>query len=93
MHPVISKFSNNLFYRGNLHDGLTPQDRELPLGSLPGDEPVVFINVFGREQQQGTSKCNSKEAHTVADILGYIGRKSVSWEEIGIITPYSYVIN
>eukprot|EP01060_Flectonema_neradi_P034414 TRINITY_DN6037_c0_g1_i3.p1 TRINITY_DN6037_c0_g1~~TRINITY_DN6037_c0_g1_i3.p1 ORF type:complete len:156 (+),score=34.38 TRINITY_DN6037_c0_g1_i3:342-809(+) len=91
MHPSISSFSNQLFYKGEINDGVGPRDRELPLGSLPNDNPVSFINVHGRDQQQGTSKFNQREAQVVSDMVRYVGGKNVTWEEIGVITPYAYV--
>lgn len=79
MHPEIVNFSNNCFYQGKLSSNYQPFFKEIDLN------PIEIINVFGQEQQIGTSFINENEVDKVIEIEKQLGQH---FNEIVIISPY-----
>ena len=94
MHPAISLFPNERFYKGKLIDGVEASERPNPAGLLWNDweVPIVFLPVEGGEttSPDGASKENHAEAGWAARLLeGLLDAGDLQSEDIGIITPYA----
>jgi len=94
MHPAISLFPNDRFYKGKLIDGVEASERPNPAGLLWNDweVPIVFLPVEGGEttSPDGASKENHAEAGWAARLLeGLLDAGDLQSEDIGIITPYA----
>lgn len=82
MHPDIASIPNQLFYDGNLENGVDPE----PLLS----HPVVLFDIENSsEQWYSSSPYNESEAHLALLQAKYLIERGVSGSEIGIITPYT----
>ena len=92
MHPGLSEFPSNMFYEGNLQNGVNKLNR-LACQSFPWpnpDLPMFFFNCQGQEEMSGTglSYLNRAEASVVDKIVVSLIKAGVEAEQIGIITPY-----
>ena len=92
MHPALSKFPSNFFYEGALQNGVSAEDRRLPL-DFPWpqtDKPMMFHVASGQEEiaGSGTSFLNRTEAANVEKIVTKFLRAGVKPEQIGVVTPY-----
>ncbi|KAM9903339.1 hypothetical protein OXX79_003429 [Metschnikowia pulcherrima] len=96
MHPLISEFPRNTFYKDLLKDGITAANRQMK--GIPA-EPVVFYDTHGEHQESfplGKAKdankfsyCNTGEAEIVRKLLiDLVCVKGVSRSKIGVISPY-----
>lgn len=93
MHPDISEFPSSYFYDGRLFDGITREDRTLPLIKYP----VYFFDHDGlgadeerNEDHYDTSYMNEREAFYIERIVEIlIEEKNIPRSEIGVITAYS----
>eukprot|EP00117_Sycon_ciliatum_P034570 scpid22067/ scgid26360/ Regulator of nonsense transcripts 1; ATP-dependent helicase RENT1; Nonsense mRNA reducing factor 1; Up-frameshift suppressor 1 homolog len=93
MHPCLSEFSSNLFYDGELQNGVTEAERLRPNLDLPWPNPEVpmfFFTTQGQEEisASGTSYLNRTEANNVEKIVTRFLKVGVKPEQIGVITPY-----
>ncbi|EWM23790.1 hypothetical protein Naga_100812g1 [Nannochloropsis gaditana] len=81
-HPTLSKLASDLFYQGQLRDGINREDRGPVVGRLP---PLVWIDVpHGSEQQAGgESYQNIAEAAIVVQALQWLlaVQTRQGWEE------------
>jgi len=87
MHPSISAFPSWRFYRDELKNAVSAQDRQLPQG-LPFRSNIVFLHVDAIEASGGSSKKNHEEAECVAWLVELCARSRVSCGDIGVISPY-----
>jgi uncharacterized membrane protein YgcG len=95
MHPAVSRFPSDAFYGGRVRSGTPKSDRPAPAGfdwPLKG-VPVAFVPVTGpsvREQRDGSSYVNPREAEAVLDVLQRLlaGGEMQPWG-IGVVTPYA----
>ena len=96
MHPLISEFPRNTFYKDLLKDGITAANRQMK--GIPA-EPVVFYDTHGEHPESfplGKAKdankfsyCNTGEAEIVRKLLiDLVCVKGVSRSKIGVISPY-----
>jgi regulator of nonsense transcripts 1 len=96
MHPEIASFSNQRFYGGNLHNGVTTLDRNpLPPKNLwpvvdKKRSPILFIQST-KEEDRNTNTAsfsNRAEAEVVAAVVRRLLQCGVLRRQIGVITPY-----
>jgi len=92
MHPVLSKFPSNFFYEGALQNGVSAEDRILPV-EFPWpqpDKPNMFYVSNGQEEiaGSGTSFLNRTEAASVEKIVTKFLKSGIKPEQIGVVTPY-----
>lgn len=99
MHPEISRFPSNEFYRGNLKDG--PKNhiytqREWHASDIFG--PYRFFDVSGQQEQSMRTKSlfNKQEATAALDLYMLLentfGKEFISGR-VGIISPYKEQAN
>lgn len=102
MHPCLSEFPSNMFYEGDLQNGVTMQQRVRRDIDYPWpvvDSPMMFWSNLGNEEisASGTSYLNRTEASNVEKIITRFFKAGVRPQDIGIITPYegqrSYVVS
>ncbi|NXY89286.1 ZGRF1 protein, partial [Alcedo cyanopectus] len=85
-HPAISAIANELFYGGQLVDGVSEQDRQPLLDWLP---TLCFYSVHGVEQlERDNSFYNMAEAHFTAKLIQALLASGVEGSVIGVITLY-----
>ncbi|XP_078532856.1 5'-3' DNA helicase ZGRF1 isoform X2 [Lissotriton helveticus] len=85
-HPAISAIVNDLFYEGNLVDGVTAEDRHPLLDWLP---TLCFYNVKGTEQiEQDNSFHNMEEAVFTCKLIQTLIASGIEGSMIGVITLY-----
>ncbi|XP_061848194.1 protein ZGRF1 isoform X1 [Colius striatus] len=85
-HPAISAIANELFYEGNLIDGVSEKDRSPVLDWLP---TLCFYNVNGVEQMEiGNSFYNMAEAHFTVKLIQSLIASGIEASAIGVITLY-----
>ncbi|KAK4773784.1 hypothetical protein SAY87_028803 [Trapa incisa] len=98
MHPSISYFPNQTFYRGLLQDGPNVNDKSYEKQYLPKSVlgPYAFINISdGREERErnGSSLRNLVEADVAVKIVSDLHKAwSLSAKNelsVGIISPYA----
>ncbi|ELP91723.1 hypothetical protein EIN_520800 [Entamoeba invadens IP1] len=94
MHPAISKFSNEFFYRGKLNDGVTANERsDNRINKIFSKKefPVMFVHCKGDEGygSSGKSYGNDAEKEVVKFLVEKYNKEGINDEEIGIISPYS----
>ncbi|KAH0791883.1 regulator of nonsense transcripts 1 (UPF1, RENT1) [Histomonas meleagridis] len=90
MHPLISKFPNQEFYYGQIHNGITAQDRRSNITNIK--MPITFYNIQGEESRNSKtlSYKNETEANLIQSIVNRMIKKDkVQPTEIGIIAFYS----
>lgn len=101
MHPALSDFPANMFYGGELHNGVTEGERNRRDVDFPwprADRPMMFWSNLGREEisASGTSYLNRTEASNVEKTVSRFFKAGIKPSEIGVITPYegqrSYIV-
>ncbi|XP_028616261.1 protein ZGRF1 isoform X2 [Grammomys surdaster] len=85
-HPVISAIANDLFYEGNLVNGISERERSPVLEWLP---TLCFYNVTGAEQvERENSFVNVAEATFTLKLIQSLIASGVEGCMIGVITLY-----
>ncbi|KFR17004.1 Uncharacterized protein C4orf21, partial [Opisthocomus hoazin] len=85
-HPAISAIANELFYKGNLIDGVSEKDRSPLLDWLP---TLCFYSVNGIEQiERDNSFCNMAEAHFTVKLVQSLMASGIEGSAVGVITLY-----
>ena len=92
MHPCLSEFPSNIFYEGDLQNGVTAAERqrEIEFPWPDPDRPMFFYSSLGQEEvsSSGTSYLNRGEASNVEKLVSHFLSGGVAPEQIGVITPY-----
>ncbi|XDA77312.1 hypothetical protein R6Z07F_007446 [Ovis aries] len=85
-HPTISAIANDLFYEGNLMNGISETERSPLLEWLP---TLCFYNVKGLEQiERGNSFHNVAEAAFTLKLIQSLIASGIAGSMIGVITLY-----
>ncbi|XP_059682907.1 protein ZGRF1 [Gavia stellata] len=85
-HPAISAIANELFYEGDLIDGVSEKDRSPLLDWLP---TLCFYSVNGVEQiERDNSFCNMAEVHFAVKLIQALIASGIEGSAIGVITLY-----
>ncbi|XP_009081144.1 PREDICTED: protein ZGRF1, partial [Acanthisitta chloris] len=85
-HPALSAIANELFYAGNLRDGISQEDRAPLLDWLP---TLCFYSVNGMEQmERDNSIYNMAEAHFIVKLIQSLIASGIEGAAIGVITLY-----
>ncbi|KFQ64210.1 Uncharacterized protein C4orf21, partial [Phaethon lepturus] len=85
-HPAISAIANELFYEGNLIDGVSEKDRSPLLDWLP---TLCFYSVNGVEQiERDNSFYNMAEVHFTVKLIQCLIASGIEGSAIGVITLY-----
>ncbi|XP_066040901.1 5'-3' DNA helicase ZGRF1 isoform X2 [Chamaea fasciata] len=85
-HPALSAIANELFYDGNLRDGISEEDRAPLLEWLP---TLCFYSVHGMEQtERDNSFYNMAEAHFTVKLIQSLIASGIEGAAIGVITLY-----
>ncbi|XP_074760014.1 5'-3' DNA helicase ZGRF1 [Athene noctua] len=85
-HPAISAIANELFYEGNLTDGVSEQDRSPLLDWLP---TLCFYSVNGVEQiERDNSFYNMAEVHFTVKLIQCLVASGIEGSAVGVITLY-----
>ncbi|XP_052587465.1 protein ZGRF1 [Peromyscus californicus insignis] len=85
-HPVISAIANDLFYEGNLMDGVSETERSPVLEWLP---TLCFYNVTGAEQVESENSFqNVAEAAFTLKLIQSLLVSGITGSMIGVITLY-----
>ncbi|NXA61551.1 ZGRF1 protein, partial [Mohoua ochrocephala] len=85
-HPALSAIANELFYEGNLIDGISQEDRTPLLEWLP---TLCFYSVHGMEQiERDNSFYNMAEAHFTVKLIQSLIASGIEGAAIGVITLY-----
>ncbi|RHY34500.1 hypothetical protein DYB32_000902 [Aphanomyces invadans] len=102
MHPCLSEFPSNMFYEGELQNGVSTSDRILKHVAFPWpnpQKPTFFYICLGTEEisSSGTSYLNRTEASNCEKIVTHFLKAGVLPSQIGVITPYegqrAYIVN
>ena len=98
MHEDIANVASELFYEGNLKTFPNISQQTLDCISngdthelLNPKVPITYIDTFNLEYFEdgvGSSCENSKEADLVAMLVNMLHMEGISYNEIGVITPY-----
>nr|XP_060635057.1 protein ZGRF1 isoform X2 [Anolis sagrei ordinatus] len=85
-HPAISTIANDLFYEGNLLNGIAEKDRSPLIDWLP---TLCFYNVNGFEQvETDNSFHNMAEAFFIVKLIQSMIASGAGGSMIGVITLY-----
>ncbi|NXS52288.1 ZGRF1 protein, partial [Brachypteracias leptosomus] len=85
-HPAISAIANELFYEGNLIDGVSEEERSPLLDWLP---TLCFYSVNGMEQMdRDNSYYNMAEVHFTVKLIQSLIASGIEGSAIGVITLY-----
>ncbi|KAM7052073.1 5'-3' DNA helicase ZGRF1 isoform 4-T5 [Acridotheres tristis] len=85
-HPALSAIANELFYDGNLIDGISEEDRTPLVEWLP---TLCFYSVHGMEQiERDNSFYNMAEAHFTVKLIQSLIASGIEGAAIGVITLY-----
>ncbi|XP_061441327.1 protein ZGRF1 isoform X3 [Rhineura floridana] len=85
-HPAISAIANDLFYEGNLLDGISEVDRSPLMDWLP---TLCFYNVNGLEQvEKDNSFHNMAESFFTVKLIQSLIASGIEGAMIGVITLY-----
>ncbi|XP_008110295.2 LOW QUALITY PROTEIN: 5'-3' DNA helicase ZGRF1 [Anolis carolinensis] len=85
-HPAISAIANDLFYEGNLLNGISEKDRSPLIDWLP---TLCFYNVNGFEQmERDNSFHNMAEAFFIVKLIQSMIASGAEGSMIGVITLY-----
>ncbi|KAM6301330.1 5'-3' DNA helicase ZGRF1 [Aegotheles albertisi] len=85
-HPAISAIANELFYEGNLVDGVSEDERSPLLDWLP---TLCFYSVNGVEQiERDNSFYNMAEVHFTVKLIQSLIASGIEGSAIGVITLY-----
>ena len=91
MHPALSRWPMQRFYRGMVGDGVKRHERRLGRKDLPFPNPrlpKVMLDVSGEEAEVWTSFKNEAEADMVLHVVQKFQEWGVQPERICVITPY-----
>lgn len=93
MHPCLSQFPSNMFYDGQLQNGITFEQRLRRDVDFPwpvAETPMMFWANYGSEEisASGTSYLNRAEASNVEKVVTRFFKAGVKPVDIGVITPY-----
>ena len=74
MHPKLSEFPSNIFYSGNLQNGVSEDERMHNLINFPWPnpkKPMFFFHVAGQEEfsASGTSYLNRRESEFIEKLV------------------------
>jgi hypothetical protein len=95
MHPHIGGFISEVFYEGNLSDGVTADDRRLTFGDFQSAVCVVSTSQYpGRHERPGgggpgSGYVNETEVRLVEKVLRQAAAGLSKPASFGIITPYA----
>lgn len=93
MHPILSAFSNHVFYNDKLKDGVSERNRPInPRICYPNRKvPMCFYHIVGNETVggNGSSYMNMTEGKAVIEITLSLISSGVDPSQIGIITGYT----
>ncbi|RKP25022.1 AAA domain-containing protein [Syncephalis pseudoplumigaleata] len=104
MHPGICAIPSEMFYDGRLRNGISAEDRPVPIlpafPDLPGSgmadavlPPVVLVDLKRSTEKRASSKSlkNESEIRLVIQLLQdlFEHNPDLSMRNIGIITPYA----
>jgi regulator of nonsense transcripts 1 len=95
MHPALSEFPSEAFYKHLVKDGITAAHRRWRGGDFvtwPNPEvPMFYWNVLSEEEyyESGLSYVNRHEIGCIAVLLDAMWRRGISASDIGVITPYA----
>lgn len=95
MHPEICKFVGKRFYFGRLRNGVTREERMLPMGFGREWRRVTFLDVGGGEERdggmmEGKSFLNRMEARAVEEVVRtVIGAGRFEARDVGVISAYA----
>ncbi|NXC47708.1 ZGRF1 protein, partial [Penelope pileata] len=85
-HPAISAIANELFYEGDLIDGVSEKERGPVLDWLP---TLCFYNVNGLEQiERDNSFYNMAEVHFTVKLIQSLIASGIDGSAVGVITLY-----
>ncbi|XP_021250393.1 protein ZGRF1 isoform X3 [Numida meleagris] len=85
-HPAISAIANELFYEGNLIDGVSEKERSPLLDWLP---TLCFYSVNGLEQtERDNSFYNMAEVHFTVKLIQSLIASGIDGSAVGVITFY-----
>ncbi|OXB84823.1 UNVERIFIED_CONTAM: hypothetical protein H355_015945, partial [Colinus virginianus] len=85
-HPAISAIANELFYEGNLIDGVSEKERSPLLDWLP---TLCFYSVNGLEQtERDNSFYNMAEVHFTVKLIKSLIASGIDGSAVGVITFY-----
>ncbi|XP_040555328.1 protein ZGRF1 isoform X3 [Gallus gallus] len=85
-HPAISAIANELFYEGNLIDGVSEKERSPLLDWLP---TLCFYSVNGLEQiERDNSFYNMAEVHFTVKFIQALTASGIDGSAVGVITFY-----
>ncbi|OXB68179.1 hypothetical protein ASZ78_012277 [Callipepla squamata] len=85
-HPAISAIANELFYEGNLIDGVSEKERSPLLDWLP---TLCFYSVNGLEQiERDNSFYNVAEVHFTVKLIKSLIASGIDGSAVGVITFY-----
>uniref|UniRef100_A0A803WFJ5 5'-3' DNA helicase ZGRF1 n=1 Tax=Ficedula albicollis TaxID=59894 RepID=A0A803WFJ5_FICAL len=85
-HPALSAIANELFYDGNLIDGISEEDRAPLLEWLP---TLCFYSIHGMEQiERDNSFYNMAEARFTVKLIQSLIASGIEGAAIGVITLY-----
>ncbi|KAF0693940.1 hypothetical protein As57867_015082, partial [Aphanomyces stellatus] len=102
MHPCLSEFPSNMFYEGELQNGVSTSDRIMKTVQFPWpnpQKPTFFYICLGTEEisSSGTSYLNRTEASNCEKCVTHFLKAGVLPSQIGVITPYegqrAYIVN
>ncbi|KKA29397.1 hypothetical protein TD95_003859 [Thielaviopsis punctulata] len=93
MHPCLSDFPSNMFYDGDLQNGIGYESRirnDIDFPWPVKESPMMFWANMGNEEisASGTSYLNRTEASNVEKVVTRFLKEGVSPSDIGVITPY-----
>ncbi|CAM6083570.1 unnamed protein product [Calypogeia fissa] len=91
MHPEISRFPNQQFYKGILEDAPEVQRKSFRISCQDFYGPYAFINVGDGQEERGrngSSFENSMECDVVQYMLNKIQAESNRNLSVGVISPY-----
>jgi hypothetical protein len=91
MHPDIGSFVGNVFYEGELSNGVSSEDRALAFGDFGAAVCIISTSGYnGRfEDRKATSYQNELEAQLALRVLEHAERFVVGSTTFGIVTPYA----
>uniref|UniRef100_A0A8C9FGN5 5'-3' DNA helicase ZGRF1 n=1 Tax=Pavo cristatus TaxID=9049 RepID=A0A8C9FGN5_PAVCR len=85
-HPAISAIANELFYEGNLIDGVSEKERSPLLDWLP---TLCFYSISGLEQiERDNSFYNMAEVHFTVKLIQSLIASGIDGSAVGVITFY-----
>ncbi|NXX44100.1 ZGRF1 protein, partial [Tricholaema leucomelas] len=85
-HPAISAIANELFYEGELMDGVSEKERSPLLHWLP---TLCFYSVNGVEQmERDNSFYNMAEVHFTVKLIQSLIASGIQGSAVGVITLY-----